>query len=94
MRTSTTLPTTTGVTLRRIALAAALAVVIGAIPMKPAFADNDRNDRDRHGDRRDRDRGHDRGRGHYRYHVYAPPPVYYPREESPGIRLFFPIEIH
>jgi hypothetical protein len=94
MRISTTISSITSCTLRRIAFAAALAVVIGATPMAPAFADNDRNDRNdrnRHGHEHD----HDRGRGHhYRYPVYVPPPVYRPRYESPGITLFFPIEIH
>ena len=63
-----------------------------------------RDNRDRHGDR---DWHGDRGRYDYRpeyrpvyrhpYHyaqpVYVPPPVYYPPPPSPGVSLFFPLEI-
>jgi hypothetical protein len=91
-----------GSTVARIAAALMFATVLIALPLRAAFADEDRRD----------DRGYERGRGHqrshergrerdrerdreyYRYRVYAPPPVYYRHEESPGIRLFFPIEIH
>jgi Ni/Co efflux regulator RcnB len=65
-----------------------------------------RDDRDRHGDRDrrgDRDWHGDRGRYGYRPEyrhpyrfaqpVYVPPPVYYPPPPSPGVSLFFPLEI-
>ena len=74
-------------------LTAAVAVSLVGLIAHPAYADNDRGDHggDRHGDR-DRDRGNDRHRvEHRRYPVYAPAPVYYPREESPGINLFIPL---
>jgi hypothetical protein len=35
-----------------------------------------------------------RGGAYYEpYAVYAPPPVYYPPQPSPGVSLFFPIQI-
>ena len=88
-----------------LVLASAIA---GSLFMAPAFADNrDRGDRrDDHGDRRDdygqRDWRADRGRNEYRptyprpyYYaqpVRVPPPVYYEPRQSPGIRLFFPLD--
>ena len=89
----------------RFGIALAVAAALGA--MAPAFADH--HDRGDHGDRGDRgDRGgHDRGHWRHGYdrrdwrgngyyepaEVYAPPPVYYPPEPSPGISLFFPVHI-
>jgi hypothetical protein len=83
--------------------AAALALstlLLLSVAGPPAWADRDgrrgaherrddggRHDRGRHGGERERER-------HHHYATYAPPPVYYPRHESPGISIFFPIEIH
>jgi hypothetical protein len=64
----------------RLAASIAIAAAVAMVPIGAAFADHDR----------DRGRGHDRGHDHGRYRVYAPPTVYYPRVESPGISLFFP----
>jgi hypothetical protein len=79
----------------RAALAAiGIAMALAALPVLPALADHEgQNERAHYNDRNDRGRSDDR-RGHEahrRYPVYAPAPVYYPRHESPGISLFFPI---
>jgi hypothetical protein len=94
---------------RQLLLAGAGAVGFGLLASAPATAapDNrtgqyqrgDGNDpgQDPRADWRDDRRGHaqDRRRSHYRrYPVGVPPPVYYPRYESPGIRLVFLIDIH
>lgn len=91
----------------RIVMAFALASVLGSICMTPALGRDD--DRGRHDARDNRDRHVDRGRHDYRpeyrprpvyqhpYHyaqpVYVPPPVYYPPPPSPGVSLFFPLDI-
>ena len=106
MRTSTLRQTFTNLRIRRIAFTLALATAIGALPMRPAIAqDRDGHDRQVQSDREHRDdrynqhdrRDQDQRRApRYRYHqypVYVPPPVYYPRHASPGITLFFPFEI-
>lgn len=92
-------------TISKIVMAFALASVMGGLCTTPALGKDD--DRGRHDARDDRDRHGDRGRHDYRpayrpvyqhpYHysqpVYVPPPVYYPPPPSPGISLFFPLEI-
>jgi hypothetical protein len=93
----------------RIAVLLALATLATGLPVRAAFADHDDENRGNYqgngqghgngnGHRNSRGRYH---RGHsyavrpgYGYPVYAPPPVYYPPVVSPGITLFFPIEIH
>ena len=89
----------------RFGIALAVAGVLGAMAMSPAYADDhgrgDRGDRGGHDRGYDRghwrhgyDRGDWRGNGYYEpYQVYAPPPVYYPPQPSPGISLFFPVHI-
>jgi hypothetical protein len=78
-----------GITIAWLAIALVFATAVGILPARPAFADHD----DRGG------RGHERGHQHWRrdehrhYPVYAPPSVYYPRQASPGITLFIPLEI-
>jgi len=80
-----------------VAALLAFGTVAATLPAQQAAADDrgygDRGD----GDRDHGDRGHDRGRHSGRWHerrypVYAPPPVYYPLDESPGIRFVFPFE--
>ena len=73
-------------------LAAAIAISLAGLIAQPAFADHDndrggRDEGDRHGDRRGNE--HHRSE-HRRYPVYAPEPIYYPRQESPGINVFIP----
>jgi hypothetical protein len=83
----------------KIAMAIAVASAIGGLGMTPAFGDEHDN---RGGD--ERDHGHDadrrqdsRHRSHDAYHyaqpVYAPPPDYYRARPSPGISLFFPLDV-
>ena len=103
MRSSTRRPTFAGYSVRKIAVVFAFATAVGALPMRSAFADqNERHDdrqaqHERHyeGDRRNRsERGFEHERSYqHRYPVYVPPPAYYPRHPSPGITLFFPLEI-
>jgi len=84
------------------------ACLVGALASSFAFAeDHDRNgahqersahgqaarhgnhgERERHDMRRD-----DRGTYSYAQPVYVPPPVYYEPPRSPGISLFFPLEL-
>jgi len=101
---SSTRPTFTGNNVGKIAVVFAFATAVGALPMRSAFADqNERHDdrqaqqHERHfeGDRYNRnERGSEHERSYqHRYPVYVPPPAYYPRHPSPGITLFFPLEI-
>jgi Ni/Co efflux regulator RcnB len=82
-----------------------LASAISAIAMPLALADVDDQrggQRDEHHDKdRQKEKGHgDRDRHEYRqsnYYpqpVYVAPPVYYPPQQSPGISLFLPLDIH
>jgi hypothetical protein len=89
MKTSTQQAANVRPAIGRIAMALALASVIGGLSVTPALArDNDR--RDGRGHERDRDR-HEYRRP-YSQPVYAPPPVYYAPQQSPGISLFFPLD--
>jgi len=80
---------------------------VGTMTVGPAFAEGyyqGRHDEGRHdgryydhhrGWRQGYDRRDWRGGPEYEPYqeVYAPPPVYYPPEPSPGVNLFFPIRI-
>ena len=56
--------------------------------------DRDRNDnRDRNNDRDQREDRPVYVQPYYSEPVYAPPPVYYDAQPSPGINLFFPLDI-
>ena len=80
----------------RITMAIALASAVGGLGMTPSVAEV----RDNHGhDARDRGHKsvpvrHDYRPERYRSSYYAPPPVYYAPQSSPGISLFIPINIH
>jgi Ni/Co efflux regulator RcnB len=55
---------------------------------------DNRNRNANRNDRRDRRESrpvYERGYNYYSEPVYAPPPVYYDRQPSPGISLFFPL---
>jgi len=91
---------------RRIAVVLAFAVM-ASLPLRVAHAGGDdrrgqseqqdrgqQQDRGRHGEEGRARREPPRSARYRRYPVYAPPPVYYPRYESPGIRLVFPFDIH
>ena len=81
---------------RKAVMALAFASVISGLSISPAFADNDdgHGRGDQHRDRKSYDY-----REGYRYPyvyaqpVYAPPPVYYEPRPSPGISIFFPIDL-
>jgi hypothetical protein len=91
-------------TIGKIVMALTLASVMGGISVSPALArDND----DRRDERARHERDHRHGHTYYysqpvyREHpyyysqpVYTPPPVYYAPQQSPGISLFLPLDIH
>jgi hypothetical protein len=81
-----------------IVAAVTLASALAGVSIAPAYA---RNDHDRRGHS---DRGLHRGEWrndrwayrdpyYYSQPVYVPPPVYYPPQPSPGISLFFPLNL-
>jgi len=91
----------------KVMLTIALGVVMGGLVIAPAFADDNRGHDERDYRNHDEGRHHHRYHHHTTYYyeepgyypyyeqpVYAPPPVYYAPEPSPGINLFFPIHIH
>jgi|SRR5450830_45032 len=80
--------------------------VISGLSISPALADNDgghgnQGQRGRQGHNDQRGWRGDRGGYGYEYRqpyvyaqpVYIPPPVYYEPRQSPGISLFFPLDI-
>ena len=88
-------------------MALAVATAVGVLAIAPAFGDNDnrqghrnngaRND-ERHGDRDYDRRGRGYRTGYYHPHGYAAPVYltaqdYYPPQPSPGVSLFFPLDI-
>ncbi len=95
-------------TLSKIVIALAVASVMGGVSMTPALG-KDNDGRQGHRDNRwHNDNRHDDRywREHQRVYrpvyphpynysqpVYAPPPVYYPPQPSPGFSLFFPLDI-
>jgi hypothetical protein len=98
MKTSKTQAGSLRPTVGRIAAAVVIAAVTGSMFATPAFARRD--DHRRGGEWR----GH-RGGGvtigaypyaypyGYAQPVYAPAPVYYPPQPSPGVSLFFPLNV-
>lgn len=88
---------------RKCVTALICASLIGGLSITPAFA-ADRGDGHGRGEQRghsqrawrgDHDHNrHDYRRGYgYAQPVYAPPPVYYEPQQSPGISLFLPITL-
>jgi hypothetical protein len=74
-------------------MALTLASVMCSISVTPALArDDDRRDQRAH--ERDRHEHRTEYRRPYNYSqpAYAPPPVYYAPQQSPGISLFFPLD--
>lgn len=95
-----------GPTGRKFMMSCALAALIGGLSIAPALADrdDDHGRSGRHGNHHQRewrgDRHADYGyRAEYRrpyYYaqpVYVPPPAYYEPRRSPGISLFFPLDL-
>ncbi len=91
----------------KVLMTLASASLAGSFLMSAAFAEQDNgHSRDgghgNYGQRQD-ERGHrhdDRGQRHeyrrpynYEQPVYVPPPVYYEPRQSPGISLFFPLDL-
>jgi hypothetical protein len=109
MKTSTNQARNLRPTIGKIAMALAVASVMGAMAVTPALGDNRKGHQDQ-GLHKGQYKG-DRDRTEYqpvyrpvyrpmyqdpyRYSqpVYAPPPVYYEPQPSPGISLFFPLDI-
>jgi hypothetical protein len=93
----------------KVAMALAFASLVGGLSMSPAVAArDDGHDRgNRQGDHGQRAWQNNRGnygyrpqyrpeyRRPYNYEqpVYIPPPVYYEPRQSPGISLFFPLDL-
>jgi hypothetical protein len=79
---------------KQFGAAFALAALLAGMAMSPVSADGRHGYHGRgewHGGYGRRDW---RGGPYYQpYAVYAPPPVYYPPQPSPGVSLFFPIRI-
>jgi hypothetical protein len=109
MKTSTKQAKDFRPTIRKIVLALALVSVMGGMSMSPALSKDDddrrghadkgwhkgewRGDRDEWRDVRPVYRPVYVEPYYYSRPVYVPPPVYYPPQQSPGINLFFPLEI-
>lgn len=94
MKTSKTQAGSLRPAIGRIAAAVVIAAVTGSMFATPAFA---RRDDHRRGGEWHGHRGGGVVIGAYPYGyaqpVYAPPPVYYPPQPSPGISLFFPLNV-
>jgi len=99
MKTSTTQARNFRPTIGRIVTALAVASVMGGMAMTPALgADKGWHKGEWKGDRNRPVYVYDyrpvyRAPYYYSQPVYAPPPVYYYPQPSPGISLFFPIDI-
>ena len=106
MKTSTKQSSNFRPIIGKIVMAFALVSVMGSLSMTPAFSkdnesrakdaqDRGRNDNRNRNDRRDQRAYRPAYQGSYRYSqpVYAPSPVYYPPQQSPGISLFFPLDL-
>jgi len=90
---------------RKVVMALAFASLICSLSISPAFAakDNGHSQGARNANQGQRDRHVVRGGyGHrpeyrrpynYAQPVYVPPPVYYEPQQSPGISLFFPLDL-
>ena len=89
----------------KVVAALGFVLAMGGLSISPAIADKDgghgmNNRHDDHGRRGERGMRDRRGywpayRQPYGYAqpVYIPPPVYYEPQQSPGISLFFPLDL-
>jgi hypothetical protein len=102
MKTSTTRAKNFRPAISKIVTALAVASVMGGMAITPALGDN-------HDRRGYHDKGWHKGEWkndqpeyvyppvypyYYSAPVYAPPPVYYAPQPSPGISFFFPLDVH
>ena len=93
----------------KVVIGLILASAISVLSISSALADHDNghgggNRGNNHGHQKWRGDHDGYGHGGYRpgyqqpytysQPVYVPPPVYYPPQQSPGISLFFPLNIH
>ena len=107
MNTSTNQARNSRPTISKIVMAFAVASVMGGMAVTPALGDNRKGHQDQ-GLHKGQFKG-DRVRPvyqpvyrpvyqpsyyYYSQPVYAPPPVYYEPQASPGISLFFPLNFH
>ena len=91
--------------LGKIMMALALAAVLGAVSITPALSkgndkhhDNGWHKGEQRSERSDYYYRERRDAAYYQPYyysapVYAPPPVYYAPQPSPGISLFFPLDV-
>jgi hypothetical protein len=104
MKTSTNQAPNFRPTISKIVMALTVASVMGGMAMTPALGQNkesraraaqDRNQNDNRNrnDRRDQPAYRPAYQHPYSHPVYAPPPVYDAPQQSPGISLFFPLDI-
>src|SRR5450756_409168 len=104
MTTSTNQARNLRPTISKIVMALAVASVMGGMAITPALGDNRKGHQDQ-GLHKGQFKG-DRDRVYqpvyrpvyehpyyYSQPVYAPPPVYYAPQQSPGISLFFPLDL-
>ena len=100
MKTSTNQARNLRPTISKIVMTLAIASVMGGMAITPALGDNRQGHQDRgmhkgerQGDRERLSTGLCISALNYSQPVYAPPPVYYAPEPSPGISLFLPLNI-
>jgi len=100
MKTSTTQAGSILPALSKVVAALAVAAMIGGMAMTPAHADGKGRGHDKGWHKGHWTNNYDRReyRPVYREHYYSPPvyvpaPVYYYPYQSPGISLFFPLDL-
>ena len=105
MKTSTNQASNCRPTISKIVMALAVASVMGGMAITPALGDNRKGHQDQGLHKGQLKNARARSvyqpvyrpvyQEPYRYSepVYAPPPVYYEPQPSPGISLFFPLDI-
>jgi hypothetical protein len=106
MKTSTNQARNFRPTISKIVMALAVVSVMGGMAMTPALGqykepqsrgraaqDRNQNDNRNRNDRHDQRAPRPAYQHPYSHPVYAPPPVYYAPQQSPGISFFFPLDI-
>jgi hypothetical protein len=103
MKTSTKQARKFRPTIGEIAMALTLVSIVGSLAMTSVFGRDNDDRRDHRDNGRHNAERHDRNwrepayrpvyPHHYSAPVYVPAPVYYPPRPSPGISLFFPLDV-